>query len=501
VTDLGDGQGYLFPGPPPSGTALFLSIQPEHARRIYEGKKLYELRKSLPRTSFPRAYLYESGTGLVSGCFEVGQVIEHLIDDLWKRVGEAATTRERFLAYFSSSRIGFAIAVRSAVRFRVPLPVDELRRIDAKFRVPVSYLLLRESDPALGVLERKRTEELAGTSPIVRLRTIKDAERPLFVSAVTELVSQNYADITDAFARRILEVHDAGQDETGFLTAGKQVLSACSESGTLLGFTTVTHKAGGSLKTGPTLLFPQHLGRGYGVGLRFALEDYALEKKRRKLYCTCPDRSRAVIKNLLSCGFRVEAHLKQHYTLDHSEFIFGKVLSAGPPPQDISFDRSASRSGAVVTAGDLRTGQAARFLWQNLPNVLARIPLTSAQRLVAGATEGLEARPFESKPRRILFLKSGGTCVGAAILIAKRGGCMKLVLILATAHTPSIQRLLFAAEFTARRSGTRKVYCVHPAQDAAVVNLLFAHSYVSEGVLREPYRPGVDALVLTRHLA
>lgn len=396
MTDQIHEQRPLFPEPPRTDSALLLSIQTEHARRIYGRSKRFELRKALPRAPFLRTFLYESGTGLVTGCFEVGQVIEKPIDELWATVGEAGTTRERFFNYFANSRVGFAIEVRSPVRFRVPLPVDELRRIDVKFRVPLSYLLLRETDPSLAALERKRADELAGTSPTVTLRPIADTERPLFVSGVTQLVSRNYADITEAFAKHILQVHDAGQDETGFLTASKQVLSAYSDTGTLLGFTTATFKAGGSIKTGPTFLFDQHHGRGYGIGLRFALEEYALKKGGRKLYCTCPDRSRPVLKNLLACGFRVEAHLKQHYSLDHSEFIVGKVLSAGPPPQEISFARNASRAASVVGAVDLRPGQAARFLWKYLPGVLAKISLPNAQRLVAGSSEELEPRHYES---------------------------------------------------------------------------------------------------------
>jgi predicted transcriptional regulator len=500
VIEYEGAQRPLFADAPTSGNALLLSIQPGHAKRIYDGTKLYELRKSLPRAPFPRVYLYESGTGLVSGCFDVAHLVEEPVQELWHTVGEAGTTRERFFSYFANTRVGFALAVCAPQKFRVPFPADALRRLDARFRVPVSYLLLREHDPALSALERKRTEELAGSSPLVRLLPISDAERPVFISAVTALVSQNYADITEDFARRILQVHDAGYDETGFLTTGKQVLSAYSEGGALLGFTTVTFKSGGSFKTGPTLLLPQFQGRGYGLGLRFALEEYTLGKGGRKLYCTCPDNSRAVIKNLITCGYRVEAHLSRHYSLDHSEFIFGKVLAAGPPPRDICFRRNASRAGAVVSAADLPRGAAARFIWKHLPGVAAKVPLKSVQRLLDGASEELEPQHYEAKPRRLLLLRSGGECVGAAMLIAKRGGCMKLVLLVETAHTPTIEKLLFAAEHAALRASARKIYCTHPALDTAVVQLLFNRSYVSEGVLRQPYRPGVDTLVLTRYL-
>src|SRR5688500_353435 len=79
-----------------NGSALLLPIRRQHADRIFDGSKHYELRKILPRLLPRRVYLYEVGGGGVVGSFEVGGVIRTDPDELWSRVGNAAATLQRF---------------------------------------------------------------------------------------------------------------------------------------------------------------------------------------------------------------------------------------------------------------------------------------------------------------------------------------------------------------------------------------------------------------------
>src|SRR5882724_10834314 len=98
-------------------TSIILSIRPEHAARIYNGTKRFELRKILPRASFNHVFLYENGSVGITGSFEVGQILHMCIQDLWKAVGFEATSKERFFTYFRDYQKGYAIEVRNPVRF------------------------------------------------------------------------------------------------------------------------------------------------------------------------------------------------------------------------------------------------------------------------------------------------------------------------------------------------------------------------------------------------
>lgn len=63
--------------------AILLSIEPKWAKKIYDHKKLVEIRKTEPqkdkipysKDSPAMVFMYESGTGLVTGCFFMPAVI------------------------------------------------------------------------------------------------------------------------------------------------------------------------------------------------------------------------------------------------------------------------------------------------------------------------------------------------------------------------------------------------------------------------------------------
>ena len=44
----------------------------------------------------------------------------------------------------------------------------------------------------------------------------------------------------------------------------------------------------------------------------------------------------------------------------------------------------------------------------------------------------------------------------------------------------------------------RKIYFVHPLVDIYAINFLKSKEYISEGILKEPYSAGRDALVLSK---
>ena len=56
--------------------AILLSVKPKWAKKIYAGEKTLEIRKSFPSCRLPATvYIYESGTGLVTGMFTLQGVL------------------------------------------------------------------------------------------------------------------------------------------------------------------------------------------------------------------------------------------------------------------------------------------------------------------------------------------------------------------------------------------------------------------------------------------
>ena len=96
------------------------------------------------------------------------------------------------------------------------------------------------------------------------------------------------------------------------------------------------------------------------------------------------------------------------------------------------------------------------------------------------------------------MLKTGSACVGVIILVPKRGGSIKGILLSQTAHSGTISELLKAGEDLARRNGRRKIYYLVSALAAECVAILISMNYRSEGILREPYRASDDLLILSK---
>jgi hypothetical protein len=100
----------------------------------------------------------------------------------------------------------------------------------------------------------------------------------------------------------------------------------------------------------------------------------------------------------------------------------------------------------------------------------------------------------------MVCLADGAQCVGISILIPKRGGATKGILVSATEQRGSIVNLLIESEGRQRIRGRRKLYFTHPLNDHTLIEILLQSGYRTEGVLEQPYTPGLDAVVMSKHL-
>lgn len=477
--------------------ALLLSIRPEHAQRIFEGAKRYELRKVLPSTPFRRVFLYETGGSGIVGSFDVGKIIRKPIDELWATVGDAATSRERFYSYFASVPIGTAIEARNPVKFRNPVTTTELNG-DYLLQPPQSFIILEPGQPLYTILEEQRRATLESVTPVVTLAPIKRQQRETYRRLVVRHIGANYADIDDTFPDSNLRIHDLGYDPAGFFTTGKEVLAINDSRRNCIGFTTLTYKSGGCLKTGPTILFPQYRRKGLGLATRNAIEVRARGSGVRKLYCTCPDVNLDTVRYLMSSGMRVEAHLERHYAVTHNELVFGKLLyfdGTAVPGRPIQ----SQRKGEIVPAKVFRRPQLIRDFRSMFENTWRAVSVDFARKLITQAVD-LETAKQHEKPKRLVCLGSEGKCIAAAVLLPKRGGAVKGILLRSTNHTSSISKLLEAALTMAVGLRGRKVYFLHPVMDSTALGMLHRAGFHAEGVLRAPYVAGQDVMVMSRFL-
>src|SRR5436309_12998286 len=91
---------------------LLLSIRPEFAKKIFDGTKTAELRRTRPRVKGGEwVYIYvASPVKALKGAFRVTKVIEDLPHKLWRKVKHAAgVTRKQFDEYYEGADKAYAI--------------------------------------------------------------------------------------------------------------------------------------------------------------------------------------------------------------------------------------------------------------------------------------------------------------------------------------------------------------------------------------------------------
>jgi predicted transcriptional regulator len=479
-----------------SSGALILSIQRIHAERIFNGLKQYELRKALPKKPFRRIYLYETGGIGIVGSFETSGVIRLPTEKLWVAVGVKATPKERFFSYFGKRHLGCAIPIKKPIRFPQPVLLSEIRKADANFLVPISSRLIRRNTKLFRLLEGARRKHMKPR--IARLRRIRKSEYPNYVKLVTREIAPKYDDISKQFAMNILRSERLGYDPNGILTVRKQVMAIENAGATLIGFTTLTHKLGGSVKTGPTVLFPGKRKLGWGSAARQAIAEKAKSQGIRKLYCTCPDWDVSVVSYLLRAGYKIEAHLARHYTTRNGELIFGLPLANHARPDQSSYPRRSEIAARPVAASNFSKTKVISAFRKLFSNTWTRVSASTASQMIDGYFRRSRRMTYEDKPIALLAMATRKRIIGLLLLVPKRGGAVKALLLSDTAHRDSILELLKVAEEVAKTAGKRKLYFLHPIADNKIISLFVARGYAAEGVLRSPYRQGQDAAVYSR---
>jgi predicted transcriptional regulator len=478
-----------------TGNCLILSIRREHAQRIFEGSKLFELRKALPSKSFKRVYLYESGGKGIIGCFDAARVIREKKNVLWDAVNYRATTRKRFDTYFERYADGYAIEVSKPVRFKKSVTAQELREIDPRFHAPMSSLLLRRDSPLGQFLEGQRRLDRKRQPAEVMLMPIAERDRARYEELVLRHVGARYEGIDETFAARTLEVHDAGHDSAGFFTESKQVLSIWHQK-RHIGFTTITWKNNGCAKTGPTIIEQKYQNSGFGRATRCAVEALARKAGFRKIYCTCADDAAGIIGYLLDSGMKVEAHLDRQYSGEHGELVFGKFLVADEF-DDVSLPVRKNLPGKLIDIRGVDRQKLSRDIAQLFSEGWTPMNEHLAGRIVQSAMSKNKPDP-RVKAKRLVCVGSGNIIIGASVLLPKRGGAVKALLATVTSKQEILSLLIEESCRLSCSWNSRKIYFLHPLLDSTVVRALRESQFQMEGFLKAPYRPGEDVGIFSR---
>jgi predicted transcriptional regulator len=119
---------------------VLLSIKPEHAQNIFEGKKTFEFRRKLfARREIKTVLVYATKpVGRFIGEFEIESILEDEPHLLWNSTHEGSgISKGYFDEYFSGRSVGYALQIGELRRFDDP--IDPSAVLD-DFTPPQSFM-------------------------------------------------------------------------------------------------------------------------------------------------------------------------------------------------------------------------------------------------------------------------------------------------------------------------------------------------------------------------
>jgi len=483
------------------GTDALLAIRPEHAEKIFCGEKLYELRKVCPKTVPRRLYLWVTGKGGgVVGQVVVSEVLYGDPKSLWHEVGNQATTKERFQRYFAGERIAYAIRVESVIRFPRTLTTADIREVWPRATVPRNFVymdLAGELSRKLEALSFSCVFTSRGNSGGVHVRPIQKQEYNDFRRHVVEHIGSAYLETGAAYADHLIQSHESGFDHDGVFTTRKWVC-ALESQGALVGFTVLTAKIGGSVKTGPTMIDATQRNHGIGVKIRSVIHSNVAKLGYRKVYCTVPVIRPAAIRYLLNAGYRVEADLDRQYHYSHRELVLGWDMSR---PYGGGQRRERSPSEFVRIQRMRKKSEAReceRIFREAFGEVYCGVSDCWASRQLEKAVKKDSENRY-TKPVSIYKAEDADGVAGFVFCVWKRGGAVKLCPVILRGTDGDIVTLIkYAIDGIKRQrqQELRKFYAHITPEDGQLVRAVQNLGLTIEGCIRKPYTSSQDMLVM-----
>ncbi len=120
---------------------VLLSIKPEFAEKIFNGSKKYEFRRAIFKNPNVKIVVVYASSPIqkVIGEFEIDQIIFYNLATLWNETKEfSGISKDYFLKYFENKENGFAIKIKKAKRYKIPMCIRE----DFNSLPPQSFLYL-----------------------------------------------------------------------------------------------------------------------------------------------------------------------------------------------------------------------------------------------------------------------------------------------------------------------------------------------------------------------
>ncbi|STP13099.1 bacteriophage protein [Helicobacter mustelae] len=113
---------------------VLLSIKPEFAKAIFNGKKKFEYRKVLFKKEVKTIQVYVTRpVGKIIGEFEIEEIIEGNPAEVWEKTKRHSGIKKSFyMQYFQDKQVAYAIKIKNINKYKEPLcPYKEYENFTA----------------------------------------------------------------------------------------------------------------------------------------------------------------------------------------------------------------------------------------------------------------------------------------------------------------------------------------------------------------------------------
>lgn len=107
---------------------VLLSIKPEFAKKIFDGTKKFEFRKTIFKNKNVKTVIVYASSPVqkVIGEFEIEKILSLDIDTLWSETQDySGISEDFFYKYFAQKEIGHAIKIKKARKYHSPKNLRE----------------------------------------------------------------------------------------------------------------------------------------------------------------------------------------------------------------------------------------------------------------------------------------------------------------------------------------------------------------------------------------
>lgn len=327
-----------------------------------------------------------------------------------------------------------------------------------------------------------------------------------FVEFVIKSIENNYDEINNSFANRLIEIDNLGYDSHGYFTMGKDIW-LCFYNDKPIGFEVITRKRGGSIKLGPTFLLLEYRGNGFAKEMILSLCNVYKENGARKVYVTAPLDNYSTAK-LDYCGLtlKLEAILCKNYSENSSDRVCGELLEASP--SNVKHNIRTKIGSETIhrllknNLNGISFEKLNNFIYRNMSYYFDDIDETFTRAIVSGA-DNLNKLKYDEKCKDVFLSIYNNEINCIAVATPKRGGNYKVSPFIIDdkyLNYENIQIMIENIEKSARQLKRRKVTIFIPTDEVIIANRLSLNNYICEGILKEPYKKGYDIIVFSKFI-